>query len=124
MGMPDIMVPVRRAKPVLALVAVGAMLGGCSGGDFGRTRADFRNDDMRTAKSLFDSPDPIFVADVRLGTVSSTVRQAAMLLRELERVVGMKKDRRAQTNSAGVGPWLCAGWYGGSRKGGQSRTAC
>jgi len=46
MGMPDIMVPVRCAKPVLALVAIGAMLGGCSGGDFGRTRADFRNDDM------------------------------------------------------------------------------
>jgi hypothetical protein len=46
MGMPDIMVPVRRAKPVLALITIGAMLGGCSGGDFGRTRADFRNDDM------------------------------------------------------------------------------
>jgi hypothetical protein len=25
---------------------IGAALGGCSGGDFGRTRADFRNDDM------------------------------------------------------------------------------
>ncbi len=44
--MPDIMVPVRRLVPVLALLAVGAMLAACSGGDFGRTRADFRNDDM------------------------------------------------------------------------------
>ncbi|WP_407160464.1 hypothetical protein [Bradyrhizobium sp. STM 3557] len=40
------MVPVRRLVPVLALLAVGAMLAACSGGDFGRTRADFRNDDM------------------------------------------------------------------------------
>jgi len=28
------------------LLAASAMLGGCSGGDFGRTRADMRNDDM------------------------------------------------------------------------------
>ena len=28
------------------LVLGGLLLGGCSGGDFGRTRADFRNDDM------------------------------------------------------------------------------
>src|SRR6201996_1252951 len=46
MGMPDIMVSVRRVAPVLTLLAAGAMLGACSGGDFGRTRADFRNDDM------------------------------------------------------------------------------
>ena len=28
------------------LLATGLLLGGCSGGDFGRTREDFRNDDM------------------------------------------------------------------------------
>ena len=28
------------------LLLISAALGGCSGGDFGRTRADFRNDDM------------------------------------------------------------------------------
>jgi hypothetical protein len=45
--MPDIIiVPVRRLVPVLTLVLAGGMLGACSGGDFGRTRADFRNDDM------------------------------------------------------------------------------
>jgi hypothetical protein len=46
MDMPDITVPVRRALPVLTLLVAGGMLGACSGGDFGRTRADFRNDDM------------------------------------------------------------------------------
>jgi hypothetical protein len=30
----------------LALLATGLALAGCSGGDFGRTREDFRNDDM------------------------------------------------------------------------------
>lgn len=44
--MPDVVVPVRRAVPVLALIVAGVTLGACSGGDFGRTRADFRNDDM------------------------------------------------------------------------------
>jgi hypothetical protein len=44
--MPAIMLPVRRAAPVLALLLVGELLGACSGGDFGRTRADMRNDDM------------------------------------------------------------------------------
>jgi hypothetical protein len=44
--MPDIIVSVRRSVPVLALMAAGVMLSACSGGDFGRTRADFRNDDM------------------------------------------------------------------------------
>ncbi|WGR91350.1 hypothetical protein MTX26_12530 [Bradyrhizobium sp. ISRA443] len=36
----------RRSLPALILLLAGATLGGCSGGDFGRTRADFRNDDM------------------------------------------------------------------------------
>ena len=36
----------RRSLPALALLLAGAALGGCSGGDFGRTRADFLNDDM------------------------------------------------------------------------------
>ena len=31
---------------LLIFVAMGLLLGGCSGGDFGRTREDFRNDDM------------------------------------------------------------------------------
>lgn len=44
--MPDIVLPVRRVVPALALLVAGGMLGACSGGDFGRTRADFRNDDM------------------------------------------------------------------------------
>jgi hypothetical protein len=38
--------PTRRAAPAAALFLVGVALGGCSGGDFGRTRQDFRNDDM------------------------------------------------------------------------------
>ena len=37
--------PIRYFAPVLLLLA-GGMLGACSGGDFGRTREDFRNDDM------------------------------------------------------------------------------
>src|SRR6201992_3540246 len=32
--------------PALMLLTSGLMLAGCSGGDFGRTRSDFRNDDM------------------------------------------------------------------------------
>ncbi|WP_456731788.1 hypothetical protein [Bradyrhizobium sp. USDA 3364] len=36
----------RRSLPVLILLLAGSALAGCSGGDFGRTRADFRNDDM------------------------------------------------------------------------------
>jgi hypothetical protein len=36
----------RRASPQLTLLFVGVALAGCSGGDFGRTRADFLNDDM------------------------------------------------------------------------------
>ena len=38
--------PVRRLSPALALALIGTALGGCSGGDFGRTRQDFLNDDM------------------------------------------------------------------------------
>ncbi len=38
--------PGRRSLPAMALCLVGAALGGCSGGDFGRTRSDFLNDDM------------------------------------------------------------------------------
>src|SRR5712692_1272229 len=36
----------RRSFPALALFLIGAALGGCSGGDFGRTRGDMRSDDM------------------------------------------------------------------------------
>ena len=38
--------PSRRSSAALALLLAGAALGGCSGGDFGRTRQDFLNDDM------------------------------------------------------------------------------
>jgi hypothetical protein len=37
---------VRTSSAILALLLMSAALGGCSGGDFGRTRQDFRNDDM------------------------------------------------------------------------------
>jgi hypothetical protein len=43
--MPETRFPIRYLGPVLLLLA-GGMLGACSGGDFGRTREDFRNDDM------------------------------------------------------------------------------
>ena len=36
----------RNSSAALTLFLLGAALGGCSGGDFGRTRQDFRNDDM------------------------------------------------------------------------------
>ena len=36
----------RASASFSMLLAAGLMLGGCSGGDFGRTREDFRNDDM------------------------------------------------------------------------------
>jgi hypothetical protein len=51
--MPETCFPIRTptrvliSSPVLLLFA-GLLLGGCSGGDFGRTRADFRNDDMHS----------------------------------------------------------------------------
>jgi hypothetical protein len=48
--MPETRHPIRCSASVsssiLALALGGVLLGGCSGGDFGRTRADFRNDDM------------------------------------------------------------------------------
>jgi hypothetical protein len=46
--MPEMLSPRRsRLRSEFALLlALPLMLGGCSGGDFGRTRADFRNDDM------------------------------------------------------------------------------
>jgi hypothetical protein len=52
--MPEMPHPIRTAgiglHPALMLllvsVTLGSLLGGCSGGDFGRTRSDFRNDDM------------------------------------------------------------------------------
>lgn len=36
----------RNLSPFLTLLVLGVALAGCSGGDFGRTRQDFRNDDM------------------------------------------------------------------------------
>jgi hypothetical protein len=36
----------RRSLPSLALLSIALALGGCSGGDFGRTRQSARNDDM------------------------------------------------------------------------------
>jgi hypothetical protein len=50
--MPETYLPIRikrripHPSPVLTAVLLAAALGGCSGGDFGRTREDFRNDDM------------------------------------------------------------------------------
>src|SRR6201989_998069 len=44
--MPDSIRQIRTIVSAILLAAVGASLGGCSGGDFGRTRADMRNDDM------------------------------------------------------------------------------
>src|SRR6266487_4575050 len=52
---PDLCLPIwtagTRSRPALILILIGAALigaalGGCSGGDFGRTRGDFSNDDM------------------------------------------------------------------------------
>jgi hypothetical protein len=45
-AMPDIDRQIRRFTSALMLALVGATLGACSGGDFGRTRADMRSDDM------------------------------------------------------------------------------
>src|SRR5216684_4528779 len=39
---------VRWRSPGPALLLISMILGGCSGGDFGRTRQDFRNDDMHS----------------------------------------------------------------------------
>lgn len=50
--MPETCIPIRGrrqvpvSRPAFALLLIGVMLGGCSGGDLGRTRQDFLNDDM------------------------------------------------------------------------------
>jgi hypothetical protein len=44
--MPDTLHSIRCTFPALALLVACVALGGCSGGDFGRTRQDFINDDM------------------------------------------------------------------------------
>src|ERR1700754_2046104 len=50
--MPETYFPIRTGRrgsissSGLTLVLLSLSLGGCSGGDFGRTREDFRNDDM------------------------------------------------------------------------------
>jgi hypothetical protein len=50
--MPETCFPIRTrlqvptSSPVLTLLFITMTLGGCSGGDFGRTRQDFLNDDM------------------------------------------------------------------------------
>src|ERR1700704_747346 len=50
--MPETCFPIRVRRqvpvssPALALFLISVTLGGCSGGDFGRTRQDFLNDDM------------------------------------------------------------------------------
>ena len=50
--MPETCFPIRTRRrgsipsPVLTLLLIGTTLGGCSGGDFGRTRQDFISDDM------------------------------------------------------------------------------
>jgi hypothetical protein len=52
--MPETRFPIRTRRqrrtlsPVVTLLVIGTTLGGCSGGDFGRTRDDFRNDDMHS----------------------------------------------------------------------------
>src|SRR5476651_1304495 len=49
-SMPELSTKVRtrlRLPPaILIAISLSGMLGGCAGGDFGRTRGDFRNDDM------------------------------------------------------------------------------
>lgn len=44
--MPDTIRQIRCCSSALLLALIGASLGACSGGDFGRTRADMRSDDM------------------------------------------------------------------------------
>ena len=43
--MPETFPPIRSMSPALSIL-LAVMLGACSGGDFGRTREDFRSDDM------------------------------------------------------------------------------
>lgn len=44
--MPDVIRQIRNLGTAILLAAIGASLAACSGGDFGRTRADMRSDDM------------------------------------------------------------------------------
>lgn len=44
--MPEVICQIRNLGTAILLAAVGASLAACSGGDFGRTRADMRSDDM------------------------------------------------------------------------------
>jgi hypothetical protein len=44
--MPETDRQIRRSASALMAALISAMLGACSGGDFGRTRADMRSDDM------------------------------------------------------------------------------
>jgi len=44
--MPEAARQIRSVASAILLVLAGATLGACSGGDFGRTRADMRSDDM------------------------------------------------------------------------------
>ena len=46
--MPATFHPIRRTSSVLVLLLGSILLGGCSGGDFGRARDDMRNDDMHS----------------------------------------------------------------------------
>ena len=50
--MPDSIRQIRTVLSVILLAALGAFLAGCSGGDFGRTRADMRSDDMHSCLGL------------------------------------------------------------------------
>lgn len=44
--MPEVIRQIRNLGTAILLAAIGASLAACSGGDFGRTRADMRSDDM------------------------------------------------------------------------------
>lgn len=46
--MPEATRQIRNLVTAMLLASVGASLAGCSGGDFGRTRADMRSDDMHS----------------------------------------------------------------------------
>src|SRR3954468_25034559 len=44
--MPESLRQIRTVVSAILLALIGATLAACSGGDFGRTRADLRSDDM------------------------------------------------------------------------------